>query len=91
MFLDLALGPLTEPHWDSEAEHAQYRRRRGFSNRHGLRSGDRVCLHYGNTPEFFVDLMAIWSLGGCAIPIDARQWDTVAKLLAFVERHTKRP
>ena len=76
MFLDLALGPLTEPvtgrHWDRAAVHASYRRRLGFFRHHGLRAGDRVCLHYGNTPEFFVDLIAIWSLGGCAIPIDTR-------------------
>jgi len=29
-------------------------------------------MHYGNNLEFFVDLMAIWSLGGCVIPIDSR-------------------
>jgi acyl-CoA synthetase (AMP-forming)/AMP-acid ligase II len=38
----------------------------------GLRSRDRVFLHYGNRPEFFGDLLAIWSLGACAVPIDAR-------------------
>jgi acyl-CoA synthetase (AMP-forming)/AMP-acid ligase II len=31
-----------------------------------------VFIHYGNTPEFFVDLLAIWNLGGCAVPIDPR-------------------
>ena len=76
MFLDLALGPLTEPvtgkHWDRDAVRAHVRRRLGFFGRQGLSAGDRVCLHYGNTAEFFVDLVAIWSLGGCAIPIDAR-------------------
>ena len=76
MFLDLALGPLTEPitgtHWDRDMVRARYRRRLAFFGRHGLSAGDRVCLHYGNTPEFFVDLIAIWSLGGCAIPIDTR-------------------
>jgi acyl-CoA synthetase (AMP-forming)/AMP-acid ligase II len=34
--------------------------------------GDRVFIHYGNSLEFFVDLLAVWWLGGCAIPIDAR-------------------
>jgi oxalate---CoA ligase len=31
---------------------------------------DRVFVHAANTPEFFVDLLAIWRLGGCVIPID---------------------
>ncbi len=34
--------------------------------------GQRVFLHYGNNLEFFVDLLAIWHLGGCAVPVDAR-------------------
>jgi acyl-CoA synthetase (AMP-forming)/AMP-acid ligase II len=76
MFLDLALGPLTEPmtgrHWDQRAVVDRTRRRLAFYARHGLARADRVFLHYGNTPEFFVDLAAIWSLGGCAVPIDAR-------------------
>ncbi len=38
----------------------------------GLRGGDRVFLHYGNNLEFFVDLLAIWHVGGCAVPVDAR-------------------
>jgi acyl-CoA synthetase (AMP-forming)/AMP-acid ligase II len=29
-----------------------------------------VFLHYGNRPEFFADLLAIWRLGACAVPID---------------------
>jgi long-chain acyl-CoA synthetase len=31
---------------------------------------DRVFVHFGNTPEFFVNLLAIWGIGGCVIPID---------------------
>jgi acyl-CoA synthetase (AMP-forming)/AMP-acid ligase II len=37
-----------------------------------LAPADLVFIHYGNTVEFFVDLLAIWSLGGCAIPLDPR-------------------
>ena len=29
-------------------------------------------MHYGNKLEFFVDVLAIWNLGGCVIPIDSR-------------------
>ena len=76
MFADLTLGPLTEPiagaHWDREAVRDRYRQRLGFYARHGLAQGDRVFMHYGNTPEFLVDLVAVWALGGCAIPIDTR-------------------
>ena len=38
----------------------------------GLERGDRVFLHYGNTLEFFVDLLAVWHLGACAVPVDPR-------------------
>lgn len=38
----------------------------------GLERGERVFLHYGNNLEFFVDLLAVWHLGGCAVPVDAR-------------------
>jgi acyl-CoA synthetase (AMP-forming)/AMP-acid ligase II len=76
MFLDVAWGPLTEPatgkHWDRAAVSERYRRRRSFYARHRLSRGDRVFFHYGNSPEFFVDLVAVWSLGGCAIPVDPR-------------------
>ena len=76
MLLDLTLGPLTEPwagrHWDRSAVIDQWRRRLAFYARHRLVPGDRVFLHYGNTAEFFVDLVALWSLGACAVPIDSR-------------------
>jgi oxalate---CoA ligase len=38
----------------------------------GMRPQDRVFLLYGNRLEFFADLMAVWILGGCAIPVDPR-------------------
>ena len=76
MFADLGLGPLSEPltgrHWDRLAVHARCARRLTFYARRGVARGDRVFLHYGNTPEFFVDLIALWRLGACAVPIDTR-------------------
>ena len=36
----------------------------------GLRRGERVFIHFGNCNEFFVELLAIWRAGGCAVPID---------------------
>jgi acyl-CoA synthetase (AMP-forming)/AMP-acid ligase II len=38
----------------------------------GIGRGDRLFFHFGNTIEFFVDLLAVWRNGGCVIPIDAR-------------------
>jgi acyl-CoA synthetase (AMP-forming)/AMP-acid ligase II len=38
----------------------------------GLRRGDRVFLHFGNRIEFFAELLAVWRLGACAIPLDSR-------------------
>ena len=34
--------------------------------------GDRAFIHFGNCHQFFAELLAIWSLGACAIPIDPR-------------------
>jgi len=48
------------------------RARLGDYQRAGLSRGDRVFLHYGNALEFFIDLLAIWHTGACAVPIDDR-------------------
>ncbi len=76
MFLDLKVGNLIEPltgrRWDRESIFRGYRTRLAFLNRHGVADSDFVFVHYGNRPEFFLDLLAIWSLGGCVIPVDAR-------------------
>jgi acyl-CoA synthetase (AMP-forming)/AMP-acid ligase II len=45
-----------------------------------------VFLHYGNNLEFFVDLLAVWALGGCAIPIDARLTPFEVETLARAAR-----
>ena len=31
-----------------------------------------MLLGYGNRLEFFADLLALWTVGACAIPLDAR-------------------
>jgi len=76
MFLDLQVGNLTEPltgrSWDRQTVMRQFHRRMAYYQSHGMTYGDRTFLHYGNNLEFFIDLLAIWSLGGCAIPIDSR-------------------
>jgi acyl-CoA synthetase (AMP-forming)/AMP-acid ligase II len=76
MFVDLRVGRLIEPltgrAWDREAITDRFYRSIAHYADLGLARFDRVFLHHGNTIEFFVDLLAIWSLGGCAIPIDSR-------------------
>jgi len=76
MFLDLQVGNLIEPLtgriWDRASIRRQYSLRIAYLQRHGMSDSDVVFLHYGNTLEFFVDLLAIWSLGGCVVPMDPR-------------------
>ena len=76
MFNDLSVGDLHEPltgrAWDGRTVRDQCLRRMAHYADLGLRRFDRVFLHHGNTLEFFADLLAIWRLGGCAVPIDSR-------------------
>lgn len=76
MLLDLQVGNLTEAlsgrHWDRATIAQQFLRRVGHYASKGLQHGDRIFIHFGNNLELFVDLLAVWHLGGCAVPIDAR-------------------
>jgi acyl-CoA synthetase (AMP-forming)/AMP-acid ligase II len=38
----------------------------------GLGAGDRVFLPFGNRLEFFAEMLAVWRLGACAVPLDSR-------------------
>jgi acyl-CoA synthetase (AMP-forming)/AMP-acid ligase II len=76
MFIEPSTGALIEPLGSLRLEAAQIRMRIAaraarFRAR-GLAPRDRVFIHYGNTAAFFIDLMALWQVGACAIPIDAR-------------------
>jgi len=76
MLLDLRLGALNEPLTGRSLAGAdcarQARERAQGLRRAGLKRRDRVFLHYANTLDFFVDLMAVWWAGGCAVPVDPR-------------------
>ena len=76
MFLDLQVGNLAEPisgrAWDRAQVAREVALRIARFQRYGLTRGDRVFLPFGNRLEFFAELLAIWRLGGCAVPIDAR-------------------
>ena len=60
--------------------------RTGYLRALGVEPDDRVFLHYGNTLEVFVDLLAIWSAGACAIPIDTRLTAFEVETLAMAAR-----
>jgi acyl-CoA synthetase (AMP-forming)/AMP-acid ligase II len=66
------IDPLNRRSWNGETVRRQVVHREAHYRRLGIGRSDRVFFHFGNTIEFFVDLVAIWRLGGCVIPIDAR-------------------
>jgi acyl-CoA synthetase (AMP-forming)/AMP-acid ligase II len=76
MFLDLNVGQIVEPisgrKWTQAEIHHEIAKRTARFQRHGLARGHRVFMPFGNRLEFFAELIAIWRLGACAIPIDAR-------------------
>ena len=76
MLLDLGLGTLTEVpsgrHWSRGEIREQLTLRLHSYLALGLAPGDRILVHFGNQIEFFVEVLAIWHLGGCVIPVDAR-------------------
>lgn len=76
MLPDLELGQLVDPlqgrTWDRAAIATRIRQRAALFARLGLQPGGRVLLLYGNRPEFFLDLLAIWQVGGSAVPLDTR-------------------
>ncbi|HEY8240512.1 MAG TPA: class I adenylate-forming enzyme family protein, partial [Kiritimatiellia bacterium] len=76
MFHDARFGNLFEPmtgrKWDRRAALAAILQRVAFFQKVGMQPSDRVFLLYGNQLEFFADVMAVWMLGGCVIPVDAR-------------------
>jgi acyl-CoA synthetase (AMP-forming)/AMP-acid ligase II len=76
MFLELQVGNLVEPfsgrRWQRADISREVARRIARFQAGGLTPGDRVFLLFGNRLEFFAELLAIWQLGACAVPVDAR-------------------
>ncbi len=86
MFLDRTVGSLNDPlngqSWGpSEVLGLVLRRMERYAEL-GLARSDRVFFHHGNTLEFFVDLLAIWELGACAVPVDGRLTPFEVEVLA---------
>ena len=76
MNFEAFVGNLTEPvsgrHWSRREIQRQIAVRKHDFLLAGIEPGDRVLILFGNRLEFFAELLAIWSLGACAIPVDAR-------------------
>ncbi len=76
MFLVPTVGSISEPltgrTWDPAAVDGQVCARMAAYRYLGVRRGDRALLGFGNRLEFFADLLALWRLGACVVPLDAR-------------------
>ena len=76
MFVDLGVGNLVEAvggrRWDCRQIGREVATRIARFQARGVHRGDRVFLHFGNRLEFFAELLALWRLGACAVPVDAR-------------------
>ena len=64
--------PLTQRSWDEAATTAEVAARVEHYGALGPGGGDRVFVGFGNRLEFFADLLAVWRLGGCVVPVDPR-------------------
>ncbi len=86
MILDTALGALHEPlsgrHLAAEDCARAIVARADELRGAGVTRGARVFMLHGNCIEFFIDLLALWRLGACAAPIDARLTDFELDTLA---------
>ncbi len=76
MFLGAAPGPIHEPltgrRLQPQDVQAEVQRRVAGYLARGVARGERVLLGFGNRVEFFADLLALWQLGVCVVPLDAR-------------------
>jgi len=76
MFVDAKFGSLTEPltgrTWNSKEIQWRMAARVERYRAEKLSRGDRILIHYGNSLDFFVDLLAAWYLGASVVPVDTR-------------------
>jgi acyl-CoA synthetase (AMP-forming)/AMP-acid ligase II len=88
MNIGSTVGSLTEPvsgrHWDRPQIRRQILARIDAHQSAGVAPGDRVLILFGNRLELFAELLAIWRLGACAIPIDPRLTPFEVEKLAAV-------
>lgn len=84
------LGSLIELHSGKNADAPSLRAavdRRQLELQHvGMEPGDLALLVHGNSIAFFIDLLAIWALGGCAVPLDPK---SMPREVENILRHTR--
>ncbi len=66
------MEPVSGRYWDKAEIREQVTQRGHACLAAGITSNDRVLIHFGNRLEFFAELLAIWQVGACAIPVDPR-------------------
>ena len=64
--------PITGRQWHPRDVNAAVSARTASLLAAGVRNENTVLILFGNNLEFFAELLAIWNVGGCAIPVDAR-------------------
>jgi acyl-CoA synthetase (AMP-forming)/AMP-acid ligase II len=76
MLPDVHVGALVEPlsgrRWEPAQIAAEVAARSGRYADTGLAPAARVLLFPGNRIELFAELLAVWTRGACAIPVDSR-------------------
>ncbi len=81
-----SIGRLVEPLegriWPAEEIRSEIAGRTAHFAAQGMGSGDRVFITFGNDGDFFLDLLAIWARGACAVPLDPRLTDFEVENLA---------
>src|SRR5262245_35414964 len=74
--------PLSGRAWDRSEILERFKTRTLVLADLGLRRHDRAFLHYGNTLEVFIDLLACWHLGACVVLVDSRLTTAEVTMLA---------
>ncbi len=76
------IEPLSGRVWERSEILERLRAKTLFLEERGVRRHDRVFLHYGNTLELFIDILASWHLGACVVLVDGRLTSSEAATLA---------
>jgi oxalate---CoA ligase len=78
----------TETTWNADALNQAISKRARALQVLGIGPKDRVVIHHGGNAAFFVDLYAVWRLGGCALCVSASMTlPEIKKILEFTDTH----
>ncbi|MFQ5913468.1 MAG: class I adenylate-forming enzyme family protein [Nitrospinota bacterium] len=62
----------TDVPWDASRLRVEIQKRVRLLADLGFGDGDRAVIAHGNSAWFFADLLAVWTRGGAAIPLDSK-------------------